>query len=385
MRKKSEIKRVASIAQEESRSISENVTWGQRKRFADGKVTMVFKHFLGYDKGEDGKPMINEKEAEVVRYIYRQFLLGKSITGICKDLTARNIKTPSGLDIWRESTVFSILRNEKYKGDALLQKKFTVDFLQKKMKKNEGEVPQYYVEGHHDPIISPDEFEIIQAEIKKRAELGKKYSAASIFSSKILCGDCGRFYGSKVWHSTDKYRKTVWQCNNKFKGTKCTTPHLDENVIKNAFIKACNLVLNNRDEVISNCNILLDILKDTSKIDKKIKRINKELQTISIEISDLINKNSTKPLSQSEFYKAYNALTQKYEKKDNLKSKLLSKKQDIKYRISEIKLYIKKLQNSDNVISEWDDMLWVLLIDKVTVFHNEKMTFLFKDGTEIEI
>ena len=137
--------------------------------------------------------------------------------------------------------------------------------------------------------------------------------------------------------------------------------------------------------MISNCNILLDILKDTSKIDKKIKRINKELQTISIEISDLINKNSTKPLSQNEFYKAYNALTQKYEKKDNLKSKLLSKKQDIEYRISKIKLYIKKLQNSDNVISEWDDMLRVLLIDKVTVFHDGKMVFLFKDGTEIEI
>ncbi|MBQ7573255.1 MAG: recombinase family protein [Clostridia bacterium] len=168
---------------------------------------MSFKHFLGYDKGEDGKPKISEKEAEVIRYIYRQFLLDKSITGICKDLTARNIKTPSGLDIWRESTVFSILSNEKYKGDALLQKKIHCRFFAKENEKNEGEVPQYYVEGHHDPIISPDEFEIIQAEIKKRAELGRKYSAASIFSSKILCGDCGSFYGSKFWHSTDKYRK----------------------------------------------------------------------------------------------------------------------------------------------------------------------------------
>ncbi len=151
---------MSSLAQEESRSISENVTWGQRKRFADGKVTMPYKNFLGYDKGQDGKPVINEEEAEIVRLIYRLFLQGKTASGICKHLDGLGIPTPTGKKAWNQTTVNSILRNEKYKGDALLQKKFTVDFLTKKQKVNEGEVPQYYVEDNHPAIIDPLEFDM---------------------------------------------------------------------------------------------------------------------------------------------------------------------------------------------------------------------------------
>ncbi|WP_327444706.1 recombinase family protein [Clostridium tarantellae] len=133
------------LGQEESRSISQNVTWGQRKRFADGKVSLAYKNFLGYEKGEDGVPKIIEKEAKIVRLIYKLFLEGKTPTGIAKYLTESKIPTPARKSIWQGSTVSSILKNEKYKGDALLQKSFTVDFLTKKTKVNEGEVPQYYV------------------------------------------------------------------------------------------------------------------------------------------------------------------------------------------------------------------------------------------------
>lgn len=162
---------MSSLAQEESRSISENVTWGQRKRFADGKVTMPYKNFLGYDKGKDGKPVINEKEAEIVRLIYRLFLQGKTASGICKHLDGLGIPTPTGRKAWNQTTINSILRNEKYKGDALLQKKFTVDFLTKKQKVNEGEIPQYYVEDNHPAIIDPLEFDMVQAEIARRQKL----------------------------------------------------------------------------------------------------------------------------------------------------------------------------------------------------------------------
>lgn len=127
---------MSSLAQEESRSISENVTWGQRKRFADGKVSMPYKQFLGYEKGPDGLPKIVPEQAEIVRYIYDLFMSGKTITAIAKQLTAEGIPTPGGKEKWVGRTVESILTNEKYKGDARLQKKFTVDFLQKKMKVN---------------------------------------------------------------------------------------------------------------------------------------------------------------------------------------------------------------------------------------------------------
>ena len=133
---------MSSLAQEESRSISENVTWGHRKRMADGKVSVPYSVFLGYDKGEDGNLVVNEKEARIVRLIYRKFIEGMAPIGICRMLDEMGILTPGGKKHWRESTILSILKNEKYKGDALLQKTFTVDFLTKKHKRNEGEVQQ---------------------------------------------------------------------------------------------------------------------------------------------------------------------------------------------------------------------------------------------------
>ncbi len=159
---------MASIAQEESRSISENCKWGQRKRFADGKFSVPFKRFLGYDRGEDGGLVINEEQAAVVRRIYEMFLGGATPYGIAKKLTEDNIPTPGGKKIWSRTVVKNILTNEKYKGDALLQKVFTVDYLTKRKKKNEGEISQFYVEGSHEPIIPPEIFDEVQAEFERR-------------------------------------------------------------------------------------------------------------------------------------------------------------------------------------------------------------------------
>ena len=129
---------MSSLAQEESRSISENVTWGKRKQFADGKVTLPYKHFLGYRKGPDGLPQIVPEEAEIIRRIYSMFILGNTPCSIAKQLTEEGIPTPSGKSKWSPTTIESILTNEKYKGDALLQKTYTVDFLTKKMIANDG-------------------------------------------------------------------------------------------------------------------------------------------------------------------------------------------------------------------------------------------------------
>ncbi len=159
---------MSSLAQEESRSISENCTWGQRKRFADGKVTVPFKRFLGYDRGPDGNLVLNKDEAVIIRRIYSMFLQGMTPHGIAARLTADGIKSPGGKDKWNAGAVRSILTNEKYKGDALLQKSYTVDFLTKKKKVNEGEIPQYYVEGNHEAIISPEVFEMVQQEMERR-------------------------------------------------------------------------------------------------------------------------------------------------------------------------------------------------------------------------
>lgn len=158
---------MSSLAQEESRSISENVTWGQRKRFADGKVSMPYKQFLGYRKGENGEPEIVSEEAETVRYIYHLFLNGMTPYKIKLTLEGEGIRSPSGRSTWQPRTILSILANEKYKGDALLQKTFCTDFLTKKMKINEGEVPQYYVENSHPAIVSDEVYEEVQLELQR--------------------------------------------------------------------------------------------------------------------------------------------------------------------------------------------------------------------------
>ena len=163
----------------------------------------LFVQLLGYRKGADGLPEIVPEEAAIVSHIYRDFLKGKSTNAIAAMLTEEGIPTPGKKTVWQRATVESILRNEKYKGSALLQKKFTVDFLEKKMKPNEGEAPQYYVTGSHPAIIEPDEWEQVQAEFARRKTLGKAYSGKSVFSAKLVCEDCGAFFGPKVWHSTD--------------------------------------------------------------------------------------------------------------------------------------------------------------------------------------
>ena len=176
---------MSSLAQEESRSISENVTWGQRKRFADGKVNLPYKQFLGYRKGADGFPEVVPDEAIVVHRIYTRFMEGLTPGAIAKELTADGIPTPSRKQRWQTSTVESILQNEKYKGAALLQKCFTVDFLTKKRKVNEGEVPQYYVEHSHEPIITPEEFDKVQTELA-RASRSVASTAERVFFSRAL-------------------------------------------------------------------------------------------------------------------------------------------------------------------------------------------------------
>ena len=155
-------------------------------------------------------------QAELVRRIYSMFMQGNTPSSIARKLTEEEIPTPGGKTKWQSSTVESILKNEKYRGDARLQKSFTVDFLQKKTKINEGEVPQYYVENSHPAIIPPQEWDMVQAEIKRRKEMGNRFSSSNIFSSTVFCGDCGSPYGSKVWHSNSKYKRTILQCNNRY-------------------------------------------------------------------------------------------------------------------------------------------------------------------------
>ena len=377
---------MSSLAQEESRSISENVTWGHRKRMADRKVSLPYSSFLGYKKGEDGLPEIVPEEAEIIRFIYKSYMEGQATYTIAKALTKRKIPTPTGKEKWHQSTIKSILTNEKYKGSALLQKQFTVDFLTKKRKINEGEIPQYYIEQSHDAIISPDEFELVQAEFLRRKSLGKQYNSKSIFAARIVCGDCGNFYGSKVWHSTSKYRRVIWRCNHKFNGVcKCNTPHLYEDTIKEKFISACNRLFENHDEIFENCRMMQNLLTDCTEIDEKQQTVLQELEVVSELTRKYITENSRTAQNQDEYNAHYNALVERYEKLQKKSFSLQKQKEERLAKRDLIGGFILELSKCKELLTEFDEQLWIAAVDKVTVFEDGKLLFAFKDGMEIEV
>ena len=372
---------MSSIAQEESRSISENVTWGQRKRFADGHINLPYKQFLGYEKGENGMPKIVESEAKIVRRIYDMFYFkGKTPSNIAACLTEARVPTPSGKTVWATSTVESILTNEKYKGDALLQKTFTVDFLTKKKKINEGEIQQYYIEGSHPAIIQPEFFDLVQVEIKKRK--GIKRSTAGIFASMLICGDCGNFYGSKVWHSTSKYRRTIWQCNRKFKNEeKCSTPHLSEETIKTAFVEMFNYTIENKTEIIETMMEIIEVISDTSKLDSKILAVEERMAFAAEQVRRLVNDNARRVTDQQQYEVEYKKRSDNYQsiarERETLETERMLQQNKRKEALSALNI----LKTTDAPITEFDENLFFGLVESIMVKSAEELIFNFRDGS----
>ncbi|MBZ4644662.1 MAG: Resolvase domain protein [Clostridia bacterium] len=375
---------MSSLAQEESRSISENVTWGHRKRFADGKVSMPYKRFLGYEKGEDGLPKIVETEAEVVRMIYRLFIEGKTPSSIAKYLADIGIPSPGGKKKWQVATVESILTNEKYKGDALLQKSFTVDFLSKKNKDNEGEVPQYYVQNSHPAIIDPDEFDAVLIEIERRKKLGRPSACQSPLSTKLVWGECGGYYGSKVWGSNTKYRKVIWRCNEKYKGeNKCSTPHVTEEDVKQKFIAAFNSLLMYREELIANCRLAKNMLCDCSAIDTELNELHREIEVVAELSRKAIYENAHTAIRQDEWIERNNGYIERHRKATERVNDLEALKKERQNKNQTLEGFIHKLESSKCTIDEFDERLWMVAVDKVTIMPDGKLVFCFKDGTVI--
>lgn len=378
---------MSSLAQEESRSISENVTWGQRKRFSDGKVSLPYKHFLGYERGENkgDPPVVNEEQAKLVRRIYHLFMSGKTTGGIARILTAENIPTPSGKKIWQPTTIESILKNEKYKGAARLQKKFTVDFLSKKMKINEGEVPQYYIENSHEAILDPMEWDAVQDEFKRRKAIGRAYSGKSVLGAKIVCGDCGGFYGSKTWHSTDKYKTVIWQCNRKFKNnTCCKTPHITEDEINKRFLKVYNGLISDKEPFIKACKLTRDVLTDTKEIDREMSELLRELEVVTELMKKCIAENSSSAQDQEEYTERYNSYVDRYEKAKSRYDELEQQKENKLSKRKTIDRFISDLSKRDELLTEFDNCLWLTVVDTVTIRKDGTLVFKFNDGTEIE-
>ena len=319
---------LASLAQDESRSISENSTWGIRRKFEQGKVTVNCTKFLGYDKDEEGNLIINEKQAKIVRRIYTDYLDGKGANRISRELEDEGVTGWNGKSKWYESSIRKMLSNEKYKGDALLQKTYTVDFLTKKRVENNGEVPQYYVEESHPAIIDKEMWEAVQLEMERRKAFAEKYNISKLdyatvdnpFAGRVICGHCGSTFGRKVWNSNnERLRRIIWRCNKKYtvKGEKsCENKHIDDRVLYQAFISTFNAMIENK-------NYFMEKWKEHLKSDNLLQR-----------------------------YKA--------------------------------KQFMRIIENA-GPIEEFDIDLFFRIIEKMTVFDVGKIIVSLLDGTEIEV
>ena len=378
---------MSSLAQEESRSISESVTWGVRRRMEAGKVCIGYKHFLGYEKGADGLPKIVEAEAKIVRQIYAMFLVeGQTCRSIAQALTDQGIPTPSGKEKWCVTTVMNILRNEKYKGDALLQKTYTADFLSKKVKRNKGELTQYHIKNSHPAIISPETFDLVQGELQRRASLQRQIKNNSPFAAKVICGDCGGYYGSKVWHSTSKYRNVSWRCNRKYAdATPCSTPLVREEELKAAFVTAFNRILGDKRQHIAAFEEMLPLLADTTALAKKLAEAQDTCDTISGRMRRCVEENARQIQDQEQYSRQFREMDAEYEaaKKsvEDIKEQLLQQS----LRKDKIRRYLDELLKAGDIVTEFDAGIWQATVETVTVRPNKTYVFMFRDGTEISV
>ena len=372
---------MASLAQQESQSLSQNVRIGLQYRFQQGKVQVCTNRFLGYDKDEDGNLIINEKEAEVVKRIYREYLEGQGYYEIGKGLETDGILTAAGKSKWRASTIRNILRNEKYIGDALLQKTVTVDFLNKKRVANTGIVPQYYVEGSHEAIISKQVYYKVQEEMARRANLqtgtGKRrvYSGKYALSSIVYCAHCGDVYRRTHWNN--RGRKTVvWRCVSRLmkknSEIECTARTITEEELHAAVVRAVSEVCVGKD------SFLLQLERN---IEKGIAgKSTRQVGELDARIGELQGQLLRKVNAGTDCDDIGNEIRRLKEEKYRMQLEQV-KDEELKIRIRDLRAFAEECCGEP---IEYSEDLVQRLIERVTVYDNH-FAVEFKSGIEIDV
>lgn len=379
---------MSSLAQEESRSISENCKWGQRKRFADGKVSIPFPRFLGYDQGPNGEFVINEEQAEIVRFIFAEFNKHRSYGYVSDLLESKGMRTPSGEGHWAASTVKSIILNEKYRGDALLQKSYIGDFLTKKQIKNHGEVQQYYVANNHEAIIDPETFEFSQYLAKEISKDKGRFVSRYTMTGRIRCAQCGRWYGRRTWHSTDKHKCNVWQCPNRQRRRegreRCKPPHIYESQVKEMFITALNQLVEMKEEIIKVTVETMDEVFDLTTLQKEESELAIQIENAGKLLEEHVMINASRIQNQKEYEQKYQKLAGEYQSLLDRMDLVTEQIQDKKARKIFVNSFLDSLRNQD-LIEEYTDDLFLTFVDYLEIDHDGHARFVFMDGTETSV
>lgn len=385
----------SGLSQAESESISMNVKIGKRQSLKNGNVPFSYKSFLGYSKGADGKPEIDEEQAVIIRRIFAEYLAGKSLLDIAKGLTADEIPTARGKTNWSSARVQSILTNEKYKGDALLQKTYIVDCISKKSKKNNGELPMYYVENNHPAIIERAVFDRVQEEISRRnskkkvkqvgtkTELGK-YSGKYALSEILYCGNCGTPYRRCTWSKNGK-KKIVWRCISRLDYGKkyCKdSPSIEESILHNAIAEAITQKAHMENTDVDRICRHIEIYQnsqDTSSILAKQER----LKTIQERINKLTDMDS-EAAQNGDFDAQFESLyAEMYAIKDELE-KIEKSKSKIETAADCTEEMTEVMKGLKNHPVEYNDLVVRQLIECIKVISKDILHIYFKDGIKIE-
>jgi site-specific DNA recombinase len=371
---------MASLAQQESQSLSQNVKLGLQYRYQQGQVQVNHNRFIGYTKDADGHLIIDPEQAEIVKRIYREYLEGLSMDKIAAGLEADGILTGAGKAKWHTSTVSKILRNEKYIGDALLQKTYTTDFLTKKRIKNNGTVPQYYVESDHEAIIPKDIFLLVQEELARRrlvhtTENGKRrcYSCNHCFAQIVFCGDCGEFFRRVHWNNRG-CKSIVWRCCSRLEATghACHARTVNEVLLKEVAIEAINQVLCKKDDFLNT-------------LQTNIATVIKQGDTLSPEVIDErlpeLQKELVKKANQKDDYDAIaDEILRLRDMRKQAEVDTVVKDEQMRL-IQDLQDFIRQ---QPTTITEFDETLVKRLIMKITVFEDH-FTVEFKSGITIDI
>lgn len=383
-----------ALSQAESESISMNVKLGIRQSLKNGNVRFSYKTFLGYRKGADGQPEIVPEQADIVRRIYNDFLAGATYLEIAKRLTEEHVPTMGGGNRWFSERIKSILKNEKYKGDALLQKTYITDPISKRVKKNNGELPMYYVENSHPAIIERRIFDRVQEEIARRAgkkkvkqtgtktELGR-YSGKYALTELLYCGECGTPYRRCTW-SRDGKKKIVWRCVSRLDYGKkyCkNSPSVEESRLHNAIATAITKKANSEE---INIGGIMDHIesfgsrRDTDGIIQRQRRIS-EIEKV---IDDLARLNSDEAQSGELDYKFSELYAELYSVKDELEEMQSGASALDGDMLNEMREVVTGLKNHP---VEYDDKVVRQLIDCIKVMSADTIKICFKDGTVTEV
>ena len=387
---------LSAFAQAESENISANVIWGIRQAMREGKVRIQYKKLYGFKRGEDGRPEIVPEQAVVVRSIYDQYLAGASYNIIKKRLEAEHILNVSGKPEWSLSVIRSILTNEKYYGDVLLQKTFTKDCISKRIVRNTGQLPMYLVTNNHQGIIDRQTFDAVQVEMarrgackspsRKNAPTGlSTYKSRYALSERLVCGECGTLYRRCTWSKRGK-KKVVWRCVSRLDyGTKYChkSPTLEEGSLQRTILAAISSVMSQKETIISRITGAMEqTLAPIPGETMNLSEIEQRLAEIDEEVRRVVAQTAEQGLSICADY--MKALTDECAELKKQRSRIQEQRTNNSALMKRVDDVASTLRQTSPTITEWDESLIRQLVDTVKVVSAEKIIVYLQGGTQVE-